>query len=262
MGCGAWFHAAIIAALAGWWYARSIPSKDVHADRLAGAALVALLLLWVLKLAARFLVRRRVGGPGPIAAREWGWATAAVLGVVGWSIGRTTLPQQIGLWTARPALERICGEDPRIRTRRLTPVEFASWYAISSVETVWLEVQDAPPDGWHEPRADALIIQVVDRAWLDRYAPSIDLPEASLQGWSTSPSDSGENVPGRRLLRATLLEVAQASWIHRGFWARIDDGPDTLRDGDVRWRRIAGSWYAVEVVPTASVDPTPGIKEP
>ena len=246
MRCGRWFHAAIVLALVGLWYERSVPAENFLA-MLASAALLAILgVVGALKVLARIEVRLRIGGPGPIAAREWGWVTAPALALMGVALADTTLPLRLGFLVASGTLERLRTEMSDRPSGRLPPATIAGWCVLTRHDRMWLFTQDAPLEGWTwVGPADAWIVNafteqdLADPSMRERFDAAVADATTLLRPGSQPPS-------GMRVFGVELFEVAASGFFDTGFWGWLPDGPDVLVGAEMRWTRVSGEWYAVE----------------
>lgn len=246
MRCGSWFHAAIVLALVALWYERSVPAENFMALLAAGALFAILGVVGVLKVLTRIEVRLRIGGPGPIAAREWGWITAPAIAFVGVVLADTTLPLRLGFLVASGTLERLRAEMSDQPSGRLPDGTIAGWCALTRLDRMWLFTQDAPPEGWAwAGPADGWIVNafteqdLADPSMRERFDAGVADATVLLRPGSQAPS-------GMRVFRVELFEVAASGFYDTGYWGWLPDGPDGLVGAEMRWTRVSGDWYAVE----------------
>jgi hypothetical protein len=246
MRCGRWFHAAIMLGLVGLWYARSVPAENFVAMLASGALIGMLGVVGVLKVLTRIEVRLRLGGPGPIAAREWGWITAPAIALVGVALADTTLPLRLGFFAASGTLERLRTERSDQPSGPLPAGTFAGWCGLTRLERMWLFAQDAPLEGWTwAGPADAWIVNafterdLADPSMRERFDAAVADATVLLRPGSQAPA-------GMRVFRVELFEVAASGFLDTGYWGWLPDGPDELVGAEMRWTRVAGDWYAVK----------------
>ena len=246
MRCGPWFHGLIALAVLMVACASSVPG-GVFVLRVLGVLMLGVLgVLWILKVLARIEVRLRLGGPGPIARREWGFVTAPAIAGAGVLFSASELPLRIALAAAGGSLERLRAEQAGVSRTTFSPPAVAGWQRIERMERLWLFLQDLPSDGWEGPETDAWIVNVTE-SWVVAQDPA---EQASFEAGAADPSSllrpGSQPAAGMRLVEVMLLEVEHAGFLGTGFWGWLPDGPDTLRGAEMTWRRISGDWYVVE----------------
>lgn len=246
MRCGPWFHGLIALAVLMVACASSVPGSFFVLHVLGVLMLGVLGVLWILKFLARIEVRLRLGGPGPIARREWGFVTAPAIAVAGVLLAASDLPLRLALAAAGGSLERLRAEQAGVPRTTFSPPAVAGWQRIERMERLWLFLQDLPIDGWEGPETDAWIVNVTE-SWVVAQDPA---EQASFEAGAADPSSllrpGSQPAAGMRLVEVMLLEVEHAGFIGTGCWGWLPDGPDTLRGAEMTWRRISGDWYAVE----------------
>lgn len=246
MRCGTLFHALIALAVLLDFYGSSVPAS-LFLPRVLGVLMLGMLgLVGFLKVLVRIGVRLRLGGPGPIASREWGWITAPAVAIAGVLVAASELPLRAGLGVARGSLERLRAEQAGVPRATFSPPAVAGWQRIERMERLWLFLQDLPSDGWEGPETDAWIVNVTE-SWVVARDPA---EQARFEAGAADPSSllrpGSQPAEGMRLVEVMLLEVEHAGFISTGYWGWLPDGPDTLRGAEMTWRRISGDWYAVE----------------
>jgi hypothetical protein len=247
MRCGRWFHAAIVLAVVVLWFDRSVPAGNFLAEMGSAALLLSLAVVLVLKILTRIEVRLRLGGPGPIAAREWGWITAPAIAISGVALANTTLPLRLGFLAASGRLEGWRAQFEASPSQGMPSGSFAGWYGIDRFDRCWLFTQDAPPEGWPQRgQANAWIVNVVsdrdlaaDPTLGERFKAAVENPAALLRPGSEPP-------PGMRVVEVALFEVAGSGFLDTGYWGWLPKGPDALVGAEMRWTRVVGEWYAVK----------------
>lgn len=245
MRCGAWFHAALLLALVGLWYERSVPAGNFLAMLASGGLLAMLGVVGVLKVLTRIEVRWRIGGPGPIAAREWGWLTAPAIAVIGVALANTELPLRLGFLAASGTLEGLRTELRYQSSQRLPGGTIAGWCELNGFQRMWLVTQDRPlEDGSGIGPADAWIVNafegadLADPAMRNRLIAAVEDPTVLLRPGSQPPA-------GMRVYEVLLFEVAQGGFLDTGYWGWLRDGPEVLVGAEMRWTRVSGDWFAV-----------------
>ncbi len=147
MRCGRWFHAAIVLALVGLWYERSVPAENFLAMIASGGLLATLGVVGVLKVLTRIEVRLRIGGPGPIAAQGVGVGDGAGDRLDG--CGACRDDAAVAAWLPRGFrnARAIAHGDVGSAKRRLPPATIAGWCVLTRHDRMWLFTQDAPLRG-------------------------------------------------------------------------------------------------------------------
>lgn len=221
------------------WYAQSMPAGGFSAWAVGTLLLIAFMIVWLVKLGVRLGIRLRLGGPGPIAAREWGWLVGPVVIVAGTAIAGTMLPLRVGLAVARGDLERLRAD---LGSGGVTLPAAAGWCRIEKVSRSWLIVETrTSSDG----RRRDTIVNVIREAEMAKNAALRGRVEGAVADPAALLRPGSPPIEGQRILEAIRFEVAGTGFLDSGWWGWIPDGPDDLAGLDQSWRRVSGDWYAM-----------------
>lgn len=234
--CGAWFALLPVPMVLLHWYGESVPATYFGSAVLAFLGLAAFGVSWTIRLAVRFEIRWRLGGPGPIASREWLWIVGPSIAGVGMLVGWSSIPLHLGLAAAHADLERL-----RTQAREATPAlpVAAGWGQIERCRRVWLVVERRSADGGDR----VVIVNEIDE-WDLASSPALaERIEAALSDPTAMLRPGSRPAEGQRVLEAIRFEVAGTGFLDSGWWGWIPDGPDDLAGFDQSWRRLSGNWY-------------------
>lgn len=219
------------------WYGESVPAGYFLPFAISFLGLLGYGVVWAIRLGTRLEIRLRLGGPGPIASREWVWLIGPLILAACVIVGRTSVPMRIGLAAAHADLERLRVE---AQDGTLGLPNTAGWSSIEAVEVVWLFVEDRiDADG----RRRSEIVNVLSESEFEANPVLAEKVRASVADPGAMLRPGSRPAEGQGILETIRFKIRDAGFLDSGWWGWIANGPDRLGGFDQSWRRIAGDWY-------------------
>ncbi|MGA0420983.1 MAG: hypothetical protein ACO3P9_13280 [Phycisphaerales bacterium] len=220
-------------------FANSAPAVYFGWAMLAVLLLSAYTLAWLVRFATRIGSRWRLGGPGPIAAREWWWLVGPTVIALGLAIVSTPVPVRVGFALAQRDLERIREE---FGAGTLAPPATAGWYEIGKGTRSFLIIESQV---FRDGREGMAIVNVIDESELSADPDLAARVRAAVEDPSALVRPGSMLSKGQRVVESIRFAIEDSGFLDAGFWGWIEDGPAELRGFDMSWRRVSGHWYAM-----------------